>query len=106
MLSRMEKKKTVQMNVRVNDPLLRQLKYNSKIENLSLNKYVVSVLEKAVEPEWPHIRPEDIKPCPWLDEIRALFPANEGAVVADDFDWKKAKAEYLEKKYCANESEN
>ena len=108
MLSSMKKakEKRVQVMIRMSDSLRERLKIQAKAEHKSFNAYVVGILEEAVEPEWPHVNLEDLPPAPWIDEIRALFPKNEGADVPDDFDWKEAKAAYLYEKYCKNEEQS
>ena len=94
-----QKEKRVQVMIRMSDYLRTQLKIQAKAEHKSFNAYVVSILEEAVEPEWPHMKLEDMPPMPWIDEIRALFPKTEAVDVPDDSDWKAAKGAYLLEKW-------
>ena len=85
--------------IRMSDYLRTQLKIQAKAEHKSFNAYVVGILEEAVEPEWPHVNPEDIP-----DSIPGWpEPIHSDVVLADDYDWKAAKGEYLLKKYYGNE---
>ena len=97
--------------IRMSEDLRERLKIQAKANHMSYNAYVVSILEKAVEPEWPHISPEELEAigkehCAWLDELRALYPKDEGVQLPEDFDWKAAKGAYLLAKCENNEKKS
>lgn len=91
--------------IRMSEDLRERLKIQAKANHISYNAYVVSILEKAVEPEWPHISPEELEAL--SDSMTGWLPPFHSDVVLDeDFDWKAAKAEYLLKKWSDDDKES
>lgn len=82
--------------IRMDESLYRRLKAAAKRADKSVNSFMVSALEKSVEPDFPKLKLEDYnKPDPEWEE---LFKPLSGAF-PDDMDWKKVKTEYLINKY-------
>lgn len=81
--------------IRMDESLYRRLKAAAKRADKSVNSFMVSALEKSVEPDFPKLKLEDYQPDPELTELLKPF----SGMFPDDMDWKKVKTECLYNKY-------
>jgi hypothetical protein len=84
------------LTLKLDKEIIELAKVYVKEQGTSLSKFIEDYLRRLVKPK-AYVEHEELHPI--VREMLASFD-NEGAVdLPDDFDFKKAKGEYLFKKY-------
>jgi hypothetical protein len=79
------------LTLRINDRVKKKAKAYAQRHNTSLSKMVEDHLEEVTQKEWKLKTLDELSPI-----VKSLMGIIKGA---KDLDWKKAKEDYLYKKY-------